>query len=107
MYHDARKKTVKWLIIALACVIAVVAGIIIFSGIQSREMLENGAVAIKETVTKAAKQCYVVEGVYPPNLEYLQEHYGLTLNTRDYYVTYDAFASNQPPTIRVTVRGNK
>ena len=36
--------------------------------------------------------------------EYLEENYGLQVNTRDFYVTYEAFASNLPPTIRVTAK---
>ena len=107
MYHDAKKKTVKWLLIALAAVLVVVAAAVLITRVQKEAMLESGAVSIKETVEKAARQCYVVEGVYPPDLQYLQDHYGLTLNTRDYYITYDAFASNQPPTVKVTLRRNK
>ena len=34
-------------------------------------------------------------------IEYLLENYGLAVNTRDYYIRYDAFASNQPPSVRV------
>ena len=49
-------------------------------------------------------QCYVVEGVYPENLSYLEENYGLQINTRDFYVAYDAFASNLPPDIRVRAK---
>jgi hypothetical protein len=45
-----------------------------------------------------------VEGAYPPDLEYMQEHYGLQINQDAYYVTYEAFSSNLPPTIKVTER---
>ena len=38
--------------------------------------------------------------MYPPSLAYLTENYGLQVNTEDFYVTYDAFASNLPPTVR-------
>ena len=58
--------------------------------------------AIREAIRRSALQCYVVEGVYPPNLQYLQDNYGLEVNTEDFYVTYDAFASNLPPTVLVT-----
>ena len=60
--------------------------------------------AIRDAVQRSALQCYAVEGVYPPSLEYLQDNYGLQINTEDFYVTYDAFASNLPPAIRVTSR---
>jgi hypothetical protein len=43
----------------------------------------------------------VVEGVYPPNLAYLEDNYGLQINTRDFYVHYQAFSSNLPPEVRV------
>ena len=38
------------------------------------------------------------------DLAYLQENYGLSVNTRDFYIHYDAFASNLPPDVRVEVR---
>ena len=107
MYRDAKKKTVIYLILAAAVIAVLAAGIAVFTGLQREALLEEGAVSIRETVEKAARQCYVVEGVYPPSLDYLKEHYGLTLNTRDYYINYDAFASNQPPTVKVAVRRNK
>ena len=59
---------------------------------------------IRETVRRSALQCYVVEGVYPPDLEYLQRNYGLAVNTEDYVVVYDCFSSNLPPTVRVVAR---
>ena len=39
-----------------------------------------------------------------PDTFYLEENYGLQVNKKDFYVTYEAFASNLPPTVRVTVR---
>ena len=53
---------------------------------------------------RSALQCYAVEGVYPPNLQYLEDNYGLQVNTKDYYVSYEAFASNLPPTVKVVNR---
>ena len=40
-------------------------------------------------------------------VDYLTENYGLQVNTEDFYVTYDAFASNLMPTITVRERGVK
>ena len=65
---------------------------------------EETVTAIQDAIRKSALQCYVVEGVYPPDLQYLEDNYGLQVNTRDFYVTYEAFASNLPPTVRVTAR---
>ena len=68
------------------------------------DLEDSGAAAIREAVQRSALQCYVVEGVYPPNLQYLEDNYGLQVNTEDYYVSYEAFASNLPPTVKVVNR---
>ena len=54
---------------------------------------------------RAAVACYSVEGVYPDNVEYLVEHYGLRYDTETFILQYDAFAENILPDIRVLVRG--
>ena len=71
---------------------------------HGRDLSDEAAAAIRDAVERSARQCYVVEGVYPPNLQYLEENYGLQVNTRDFYVTYEAFASNLPPTVVVTAK---
>ena len=50
---------------------------------------------------RSALQCYVVEGTYPPNLAYLEDNYGLTVNQEDFVVEYRAFSSNLPPSVTV------
>ena len=52
-----------------------------------------------------AVECYCVEGAYPESLGYLEENYGLNVNHRDFIVTYEVFASNVAPDVRVLVRG--
>lgn len=54
---------------------------------------------IEETVAKYVVQCYASEGAYPPNLEYLADHYGLILDKERYIYQYDIFASNIMPEI--------
>ncbi len=101
MYTDAVKKrgAVKW--IALVLLIVLVAALLIVWK-PGRDLGDESAAAIREAIRRSALQCYAVEGVYPPNLQYLQDNYGLEINTEDFYVTYDAFASNLPPTVLVT-----
>jgi hypothetical protein len=61
---------------------------------QSRQQLED---AIRE----AAVACYAAEGVYPPDVAYLEEHYGLQVDETRYVVSYSVFASNLMPDITV------
>lgn len=73
-------------------------------GIQ-RSIQENSREAIRDTVLRCAVECYAVEGAYPDSLSYLEDRYGLTVNHRDFIVTYEVFASNQLPEVQVLVRG--
>ena len=61
--------------------------------------------AIYDTVMERALQCYVIEGAYPVSLEYLEENYGLTVNTEEYKIVYTPYAENLPPDVRVIYRG--
>ena len=103
MYSDKRKTRVGVVILAVV-ILAVILLVYAMAGDSGKDLGEESAAAIQEAVQRSALQCYVVEGVYPPNLEYLQDNYGLQVNTEDFYVTYEAFASNLPPTVRVVVR---
>ena len=60
---------------------------------------------MRSAALRAAVACYSVEGVYPDNVEYLVEHYGLRYDTETFILQYDAFAENILPDIRVLVRG--
>ena len=62
---------------------------------------------VRSAVKNAALTCYAVEGAYPSSLDYLKERYGLRFDEEQYFVRYEAFASNQLPEIRVMERGEQ
>ena len=45
--------------------------------------------------------CYAAEGIYPPDISYLEEHYGIQIDKDRFAVYYDVFASNLMPDITV------
>ena len=106
MYSDKAKPRRRLLWLPLAILLAALLCFLVF-GRSGRDLGEESAAAIRDAVQRSALQCYAVEGVYPPSLEYLQDNYGLQINTKDYVVVYDCFSSNLPPTIRVVVRGSR
>ena len=61
---------------------------------QGREQLETA-------LRRSAVACYAAEGIYPPSIEYLQEHYGIQIDEERYTVIYEIFASNLMPDITV------
>ena len=56
---------------------------------------------LEETVRKTALTCYAAEGIYPPDLEYMKERYGLHFDEEMYQVYYDVFGANIMPDITV------
>jgi len=106
MYTDRKKRNWLWLIPAVLCAVLIAAAVLVFAGPRREEKREEGALAIRDLIERTARQCYAVEGVYPPNLAYLEDHYGIRINKKDYYVTYEAFASNVPPSVFVTTEGS-
>ena len=56
---------------------------------------------LEEVLRRAAVACYAAEGIYPPDLAYLEEHYGIQINEERYVVSYDALAENLMPDITV------
>ena len=106
MYSDRKKRTWIWFLLTAVLLAAAVLLILAQSGPKRAEIREEGTVAIRELVENAARQCYAVDGVYPPNLAYLEDHYGIRINKKDYFVNYDAFASNVPPSVIVTPVGS-
>lgn len=56
---------------------------------------------LDQAIRRAVIQCYAIEGRYPPSVEYLEEHYGISIDREKYYVFYDGWASNIMPDITV------
>jgi hypothetical protein len=86
----------------------VVAILLFFSA--SLNNLESGHAAegrrqLEESLRRAAVACYAAEGSYPMDVAYLEEHYGIQIDTDRYTVRYDAFAQNLMPDITVLENG--
>ncbi len=56
---------------------------------------------IRTTVLSSVSQCYALEGAYPPNLQYLEDNYGLIMDKSRYIYHYEMFASNIFPDVKV------
>ena len=59
---------------------------------------------VRESVRRAAVECYALEGSYPSDLSYLPEHYGLAVDLDRYFVDSQYIASNLVPDITVLPR---
>lgn len=62
---------------------------------------EQDILQLEQALHRTAVACYAVEGIYPPNVEYMQDKYGLQYDESRFTVHYDLFASNFMPDITV------
>lgn len=67
----------------------------------SAQSSAEGLRLARESIRRAAVQCYALEGYYPPTLEVLTDRYGVAVDTDLYYVDYQFVASNLMPDITV------
>ena len=75
-----------------------------FSTIPRATESENLAMT-KRAVRSALINCYAIEGSYPQTLEYLEEHYGVTIDYNKYVVFYEAIGGNIMPYVNVVPIG--
>lgn len=64
------------------------------SDAESRQILQDA-------VLRAVVQCYAIEGMYPPDIRYLEDNYGLFYDHDRFIVHYEVFAGNILPDITV------
>ena len=62
---------------------------------------EQGLKLTNEAAVRTMIECYAIEGIYPPNVQYMVDNYNLSYDDTKYFIHYDAFASNIMPTIDV------
>lgn len=87
--------------------VAVAAVLLLFlTGLSNldRGRTEEGRQQLEQAIRRSAAACYAAEGIYPPDVEYLKEHYGLQIDEGRYAVFYEVFASNLMPDITVLER---
>lgn len=101
-----KRKSRPWTGIAVAVlVLAVLLWFFAAMGNLTRDSGEEGREQLESALRRAAVACYAAEGVYPPTVDYLTEHYGVQVEEEKYIVFYEIFASNLMPDITVLERG--
>lgn len=76
---------------------------LLFGGLTTAEQTsqEESLRMVEQSITRAMVTCYAIEGVYPESFAYLEQNYGLYIDSDKYAVGYMAFASNMMPTVTV------
>ena len=60
--------------------------------------------SLETALTRNITHCYAVEGYYPPSLEYIEQHYGLTYDKELFFVDYQPIGANIRPNVTIILR---
>lgn len=91
----------KRLMPALLILLAVPLALLLFSGLLGGRVSQETLALTRESVRRAAVQCYALEGAYPRDFAYLQTHYGISVDEGRFRVDYVYIGSNLMPDITV------
>ena len=98
------KKRFPWAILVILFVAVLV---LVAVGNLEQGRQEADIRHLEQALQRTAVACYAVEGVYPPDVAYMRQHYGLTYDESRYIVHYDPVTSNFMPKITVMVRDHE
>lgn len=95
-----KKRSLRWLPKVLAI------GLVLIVFLFGLSRLDRGSSdlqrqQLEDSIRRSCVACYATEGVYPPDVAYLEDHYGLQIDRTRYTVFYEIFAENLMPEITV------
>ena len=59
---------------------------------------------LEDAIIRSAVQVYAIEGFYPPDIQYMEDNYGLMVDHEKYAISYDVFASNIMPEVVIYLK---
>lgn len=100
LYRKEKKHLLRW-----AAAFGLFCAALLFLAAGSSRMEETAEREQKELLTDAVNQaivnCYAIEGRYPESIQYLIENYGLQADFGKYAVSYEIFAENIRPHVKI------
>jgi hypothetical protein len=101
VFREKKPQTAPKLLLFIAAVALLIA--LVWNVVSSLDtsQREEGLKVNRDAVIRATVQCYSLEGRYPPSLEYLEQHYGLTLDRTKYVYNYQTIGENIMPNINL------
>lgn len=98
-------KGVRNIVIA-AVLLLLLAALLVFAANKAGAKTEQSeAELLRSAIIRASVTCYAIEGRYPQSLQYVIDHYGVVVDADRYIVSYDVFADNLMPDVRVLRKG--
>ena len=90
--------------IIILSLISMIAVLILFAktvdSISSANDAEQAQI-LEQALTRSVTACYALEGAYPPDIDYLVENYGLTYDSKEYFIDYQYIGANLRPDVTI------
>lgn len=104
---DTKKRILSSNALAIFSFILVMA--VFFWGVS---LLSNSSVRdekgiLEDAINRDIIHCYAVEGFYPPTIDYIEEHFGLTYDHDKYLIDYESIGNNIMPNVMIIERNTK
>lgn len=101
---DLKKRIFNSFTISLVVFIAIIVLFVFGISSISNSSVVNDKEILTEAIERDIVHCYCVEGMYPPSVKYMQEHYGLTYNSDKYIIDYEYIGGNIMPKFMIISR---
>lgn len=103
-FNQKKEKKSKTTYLPVLLLVLVLTFFMVFADSFSRSNLEHEKTILQNALNRTITQCYALEGSYPYNLAYLEEHYGLTYNKEHFFIDYQYIGGNLRPDVTVIER---
>ena len=86
--------------------ITIILFIVLIFQIQNIALLtkKQQQINLEKALSRDIIECYALEGYYPPDLNYIEEHYGLSYNKSEFFIDYQIEGENIKPTFTIIER---
>ena len=90
----------------ISLIITIILFIVLIFQIQNIALLtkKQQQINLEKALSRDIIECYALEGYYPPDLNYIEEHYGLSYNKSEFFIDYQIEGENIKPTFTIIER---
>ena len=103
-FNLKKEKKVKTTYFPIILLVLVLTFFVLFTNSFSRSNLEHEKTVLHNALERCITQCYALEGSYPFQLSYLEDHYGLTYNKEHFFIDYQYIGGNLRPDVTILER---
>lgn len=104
---DLKKRIFESVNFSVVFFVVVIVVFLVGISILSNSSVRDEKDILNTAINKDIIHCYAIEGFYPPNLDYIEEHYGLTYDHDKYIVDYESVGNNIMPNVMIIERNER